>query len=649
VPERRLQRPSAPRPPSRGWRHPLAWAAALALASAACGDSSGAGRADHGDTAADAPVDVPDDRAPSDGDPELPEGDAPLDADAPPDAWPDQAGDAADADLDGEPPAEAVVRIDWREARGEALPSRLVAEGAGLRAFAATPTGLVTQSRCDDGAACRFEWLDREGELGVVRDGWRFVHGAPVSHDAARLLAFAQAAHSTCRSDDAEHEIASGDVLLVELTTGQVQTVLAEVQTHLFDEPAFTDQDAWLRLMPMVDGRCGSADFQPREAAPPFSPSPLDDAVFWPLGELEDGRWFGLEAPNDDFGLRDPRDAGAPFVAIVAGAQAYRQAGGWIHAYGRWPTRQVGALAVDTGTIHTYTVPALDELYPERAWGRFTLLCGRLDLERESYPCRVHDMRGELPDRDVEVAALPRRRLALLGAIERLVYVARLESGRTAVERLDLRTGTSERLANGSSWLYELGDGEAVIALTPDREALLVESREPVTLAVDVEQVVTLEPPMVRARALPQGDLAFLLRVPFDHLDRPSLDVLDLRSRRLVTLTDRLAYNPTPGGPSHSEGCGLPWVARPAGFADATTRTPSGTLYFLEQPAAGAGPEATLWVMPADLGHPPRALTRMIYVYCRAPLVSVDGSHAVVAVERFDGSTEVWSADVSFP
>ena len=88
-----------------------------------------------------------------------------------------------------------------------------------------------------------------------------------------------------------------------------------------------------------------------------------------------------------------------------------------------------------------------------------------------------------------------------------------------------------------------------------------------------------------------------------------ALDAFNLRTRRLVTLTDRAYWAPTLGAPP-GDLCGQPWVARPAGAPLHTWTTPARTLYFVEYPAAAGA--ATLFVAPLDLSTPPRALASMV-------------------------------------
>jgi hypothetical protein len=106
-------------------------------------------------------------------------------------------------------------------------------------------------------------------------------------------------------------------------------------------------------------------------------------------------------------------------------------------------------------------------------------------------------------------------------------------------------------------------------------------------------------------------------------LGQRSLAILDVRTRRLATVTDNLFFTPPLGLPfALTDTCAQPWTTRNAGgIVEGLLQHPQH-LFFVEQ-----GAPAALWVLPIDLSAPPRRLAELTGApsACHAPLVSPDG------------------------
>jgi hypothetical protein len=103
-----------------------------------------------------------------------------------------------------------------------------------------------------------------------------------------------------------------------------------------------------------------------------------------------------------------------------------------------------------------------------------------------------------------------------------------------------------------------------------------------------------------------------------------SLAILDVRTRRLATVTDNLFVVAPRGSPfSFDDTCGQPWTTRSAGSVVEGLLEQPQLLYFVE-----LGEPASLWLVPIDLSAPPRRLAELTAApaACHAPLASPDGS-----------------------
>ena len=197
--------------------------------------------------------------------------------------------------------------------------------------------------------------------------------------------------------------------------------------------------------------------------------------------------------------------------------------------------------------------------------------------------------------------------------LDRLEVVRRVLEGRLSQVEAGALLGLTTRQVRRLCSAFELEGPAGLVSRQRGRPS---NNRLPATLQ---EQVL----------ALPQRDLVLLVR--FVEPGRYALDVFNLRTRRLVTLTDWLHWAPQLALGLADESCGRPWVTRAAGGGEETLTAPSSTLHFLEyRPEAGA---ASLLVMPIDLLSPPRELVQTIPIYCHAPLVSLDGRQVVALID----------------
>lgn len=543
---------------------------------------------------------------------------------------------------DGGPPEAApVTRVDWREVRGAPLEAQTTTLSAPAALIAAFPDTLLARRDCVD-ELCRLEWRGADGTVRKSFEGATFVHSEPFSLDGERLVLLEHAEPDTCEDGESPRPTVRGTLHAVHARSGEPLYTQREWQGQRWLESAFTEWGGFLRPLHQTSRSCGDVVLELHRSAAPHTPVPWSVRDFWPRWETEAGLLLGLDA-RDALVLRDP--ARPAEVRLIADAtQVTERRDGYTYGYTGWPTRAVGALT-PTGERLSRTIDE-GEWYRREACGRWVVLCGRLTDDGPGlnlrYPCRALDLEGELPDRDFELAHPTEQALALLESNEVLLHAAPQSAGATSVEALYLRTGERRRLLPERAHIKPLGAGTRAILHDSARRAWLFEAGAPELLASDVERVLTLSELGDYDRGLPQAEVAFLVRVYAEHLDRPSLDLFHGSSRRLVTVTDRLHFGPTPGGPAHHHGCGYPWLSRPntAPRSEAWAKTP--LLHFLETPTeAGL---ATLYVMPTDLGAPPRALTQLHPVECSAPLTDSAGRFVALAYERHDRQVRLMGA-----
>jgi hypothetical protein len=531
-------------------------------------------------------------------------------------------------------PAREIARIDWSAARGPALAAeRVLVEERDV--FAVHAGGFVTARGCDDAAGCELEWFDAHGGALAARARLAFPYATTVSPDARALLGVDADATGVCEPDGSV--VVDGRLELVDLASGAV--LVSEAQrTNRFLAPAFSASGAWFRSDPIPGGACGADLARWRAVASPRAPAPiLADPSVYLLVELPGGRWAGYRGQS--FGVADAlaTTSAAGFEAWSEAIDGYDVAGGWLHAYDGYgdTTERVWAKAPDG---RSYTKPVSDDrLWRGHgdAWGRFAVVCLDRGSARLARACEVLDVTGALPARPIEIADAADR-LAFLGGGAALAVKTLDAGGAVRVERLDLASGARAVVHAGDGALLPLGDGAAAI-LHHAGGALLVEAdREEALVDGPLDQVLTLPPDRTGARRpVRQASLAVIVQAT--DVDRRSLLVFDLETRRLATLTDRLYFAPHRDDPFAYGDCGQPWTLRSAGQPFEQLAQQARWMAFLEVPDP-AGPYP-VFVVPADLSAPPRRLgdVEPNPVHCHAPLASPDGSLVVLDVDRFDG------------
>lgn len=542
----------------------------------------------------------------------------------------------------GSPPdSSPFARVDWREERGPPLEARTATLSAPAALIAAFPGTLLVQRDCAD-ELCRLEWRGADGTVRRSFERATFVHSEPFSLDGEKLALLEQAEPDTCQDEEATRPTVRGTLHVVAARTGEPGYTRAGWQGQRWFERAFTEHAGYFRPLHQTSEACGDVVLELHRSAAPNTPVPWPVEDFWPRWETEAGLLLGLD-PRDALVLRDPARP-AEETLIASATQVTERSQGWTYGYTGWPTRAVGALTPEGERLSRST--AEGEWYRRLARGRWVVLCGRLTDDGPGqnlrYPCRALDLRGEAPDRDFELAHPTEEALALLETSEVLLYVAPQATGSVGVEALQLRTDERRLLLPGRALIKPLGPGTRALLHDTERRAWLFEADELELLASEVERVLTVSELGDYDRAQPQAELAFVVRVYPERLDRPSLDLFHGSSRRLVTVTDRLHFGPTPGGPAHHHGCGYPWVSRPNTAPRSEAWAPTPLLHFLETPTE-AGP-ATLFVMPTDLSAPPQALTQLHPVECSAPLAESRGRFVALAHERYDGQVRLIGA-----
>ena len=567
------------------------------------------GAANDGPTDGGAPDDGASDGSPTDGGP-----------DAPGDGGSDGGGSAS------------IVRLDWRSERGPDLAAQSTDIGAADDLFAVRSEGFVARTACDAVTGeCTYRWLTRAGAL--VREGRPWVplySQTPVSPDAASLLVVASTGGATCGPLDDEKPLVAGEALLVDIESGQTRASFPGYVGHPWPEFPFTSRGGWFRLLPLDGGMCGSDAEQMWRARPPYDAAPAYQRPLIVNDELPDGRWIAIK-DRLALGFVSPDQPGS-FDVVAPDMESYWYQGGWVNAFSREPVQEV--LSADAaGGRHAWTVPPDEEWYALTAWGRWIVLYGRLDATTVLRPYRVHDMAGVHADVNFALRApRPTQGIALAGRSDLLVVASIDEQGVERTMRFDLRTGARDTIADHVMKLVPLGDGDAVVAHDADH-VLLVERGAVQELARGViVAVYGTTDDGSSTLPLAQRDLVMIVRAP--EVGQFALDAFNLRTRRLVTLTERAYWAPVVGAPP-GDLCGQPWVARPAGGPIHTWTTPARSLYFVAYPDAGAG-FPSLFVAPLDLTAPPRALATMVPAYCHAPLQSRDGAVIAAAIDGFD-------------
>lgn len=561
-----------------------------------------------------------------------------LDAGPALDAGSDAAGDA--------PPASGdLERLDWRTMRGTPIATRDVTLPT-TSLFSLSGDGFVT-SDCQSANApgCSFVWRDLAGTPSMQRDHMARAAAIAIGPDGRQAQLMGLDAIESCTDSQGNFQVSRGTLRLLDLATGAARL---ELPLRINPEAAqgFTPLGDWLFTAPIDGTACSSTRTDYRATSAPFaSPTGLD-ATDQFVQQADAQRWIVSRKVNnhDDFGLADPRTPGS--FQSLAGSDPdpfFDLTQGWVHVYQGFADLVATVVSSPpAGPLRQTAVVPDEDFHGFGARGRWVRVCGLpKPTGMETFRnCRVIDAQGERAPVDFPITfALTRQDDAVLLASGAIVFVGPTGDGSPAVQRIEFATGKLDVLHPGdpgNGALQALGDGAAAL-LVLNGTAWLIEANREERVADHVTHVVTV--PQTTARALGrspgrQDDLAIL--VSSTSADRFTLAVLDVRTRRLATVTDDLLFTGSPNVPfSADDHCGQPWTTRNAGTVIEGLFEPPQQLFFVEQT-----PSIALWVVPVDLSAPPRRLAELGNpILSHAPLVSPDGRRIGFAEDGADGTT----------
>ncbi len=548
------------------------------------------------------------------------------------DAGPDGPGPTPDGPLpDGppQPPTKDLKRIDWRNTRGAPYPTAVVNVPAS-ELYALSDNGFVTRSSCSDQQGCTYSWRDLSGAEQARREGLINVTSSIVSPDGRKALLVALAGPMQgCDDGELLHQVAAGTLQVLDLATSAV-TFNLTLRSNVWSSPAFTPGSDWFFAAPIDGNACfasatGHRAVASPNAAPPGLPA---GAQFVKMIDLR--HW--LIFFNHNLGISDPLVAGS-FTAIAESPDRYEVTRGWVHAFYGF-----GELAQEVASVTPQGVRK-QSTFRDEDWfafgssGRWVRVCQFLSPAGYR-DCRVADALAESPARNLRVtitADHPDDAVILAGGA--IVFVGPTPENTRAVYRLNLVSGQRELLHAGTGELRMLGDGEAAL-LVQSGTAWLIDEERDEKVADNVNHVLT-NTRLPFAGFQRQDDFA-VLALSKDGVTF-SLAFLDVKSRKLATVTDKLYFTPRRGLPFFVfDNCGQPWTTRHGGrVVEGLAQTPQ-QLYFVEQ-----GSPATLWLLPSDLSAPPRRLAELAGnpASCHTPLVSPSGTRV--------GFVEDFTADVA--
>jgi hypothetical protein len=561
--------------------------------------------------------------------------DAPA-ADAPPiDAPPIDA-----PPIDAPPTVAGVERLDWRTVRGAPIATSAVTlPSASL--FSVSGGGFAA-SRCQSPPGCAFTWYDLSGTPGTQRDHMARVTTIAISPDGRQTQLVALDAIETCNDGQSIFQVSRGTLRLLDLATGAASFELP-LRTNVIGVQGFTPLSDWLFTSPISGTACGSTTTEYRSTTSPFAPPQGLDATDQFVQQVDARHWLVARRVNnrDDFGVADPLTSGS-FQSLAGGDPDpfFDLTQRWVHVYQGFADLVRTVVSIPpTGPLRQTTVVSDQDWHSFGARGRWIRVCGlpKPSGAENFRDCRVIDAQGELAPVDFRIIfALSRADDAVLLNSGAIVFVGPTDDGSPAVQRLAFATGRREILHAGDGALQSLGDGAGALLLQSG-SAWLIEAAHEELVADKVSQVVTVPQPLARALGRSPGrqdDLAVL--VSSTSPGRFTLAILDVRTRRLATVTDNLYFTGQPGGPfSFDDHCGQPWTTRNGGTVPEGLFQQPQQLFFVEQ-----GTPATLWLLPIDLSAPPRRLAPLgSPALCHSPLASPDGRRVGFAEDSADGTT----------
>lgn len=512
--------------------------------------------------------------------------------------------------------------------------------------FSLSGDGFVT-SDCQsvNAPGCSFTWRDLSGTASTQRDHMARAAAIAFAPDGRHAQLMALDAIENCSDSQGNFQVSRGTLRLLDLATG---TASLELPLRVNPEAAqgFTPLGDWLFTAPIDGTACSATRTEYRSTSSPFAAPPGLDATDQFVQQADAQRWIVSRKVNnkDDFGLADPRTPGS-FQSLAGGDPDpfFDLTQGWVHVYQGFADLVATVVSSPpAGPLRQTPVAPDEDFHSFGARGRWVRVCGLpKPTGMETFRnCRVIDAEGERAPVNFPITfALTRQDDAVLLTGGAIVFVGPTDDGSPAVQRIEFATGKRDVLHAGdpgNGALLPLGDGAAAL-LVQDGAAWLIEANHEERVAEHVTHVVTV--PQTTARALGrtparQDDLAIL--VSSTGADQFTLAILDVRTRRLATVTDSLFFTGSPGVPfSADDHCGQPWTTRNGGTVIEGLFESPQDLFFVEQTTS-----TTLWVLPVDLSAPPRRLAELGNpILCRAPLVSPDGRRVGFAEDGADGTT----------
>jgi hypothetical protein len=529
--------------------------------------------------------------------------------------------DAAPPNDAPSPPVEPLRRLDWRTVRGNPFATTAVTV-PGAELFALSNHGLVTRSRCQGPDGCTLTWRDLEGNEAARRERMIGVTATSIAPDGAHALLVALDQLERC--DDGagqQFPVARGALQLIDLVTGAASLDLP-IRTNQWSAPAFTPDSGWWFAAPITGKGCQARVMTMRSARSPFAGPPGLETRDSFAQAVDPRRWVVVRGPNGDVGTVDPLTPDS-FALLENDPSRWDVSRGWLHVYrGFADLAQTVVSIPPTGPMRETSLTD-EDWHPFGVMGRWIRVCRILQAEGFR-DCRVVDAQHETPPANLRAAfAVDHPDDSVLLGDGAVVYVGPLEDGSRAVQRIALATGQHEVLHPGNGALRSLGDGTAALLLQ-DGNAWLIEATREELVATRVRDVVSVPQPLPLFGRIPgrQDDVAAL--VISGEAGASSLAILDVRTRRLATVTDNLFVVAPRGSPfSFDDTCGQPWTTRSAGSVVEGLLEQPQLLYFVE-----LGEPASLWLVPIDLSAPPRRLAELTAApaACHAPLASPDGS-----------------------
>jgi hypothetical protein len=556
-----------------------------------------------------------------------------------PDAAPAPSPDAPPPSPDA-PPAPTLRRLDWREQRWEPF-AATTHELAVDSVVAVHEDGFVAREYgCADDQPCAHTWYDLDATALRTRPRLMAVNRGIASPSARRLALLEHDGDASCDQGELA-PAALGTLKLLDVASGESLRDIEDYRADRFSPGAFASE-AWMSLWYVPPGTCGPMQVRYQAAAPPFDTIGADYLeVALPGGGFTAWRRsvYGVQ--------RDLREHGS-FVALGESPSAALgdDASGWVHATFGYAFNVYEIRSVLPGGARRTT--AVD---PEGGWlglgaqasGRWVRLCRDGIAEEQRLDCLVVDTLGEHAPSQVTVATPVDT--VLVGGAATLLYVGYDDDRQRVLLARDLVAGTTTTLAAAASLrMFATADGAAALALSENR-LLLVDATGATELAGDVVQVYGMTPELGSA-LLPQSRVIFIVSA---HAAGHTLHALDLATRRLVTLTDRLWYAPHLGRELLEDDCGQPAYVRSAGFAHEVLRQTTRRFFFVE--AATATGAATMFLVPIELNRPPSRLATLPAspATCRPPLASPDGHRVVLVDHALPGQPQVTVGTAAAP